>query len=151
MPRRMSASPLSFHLSCARVAISSFLVSGRMSEVSAIERKWPRQSFLRFYFIPSSLIFVSSRKPLIIFFALQVNPYEFYSACKKTRALKEAFRFSRLAGRKLLRNYSMLLSVCAQAQDASGEKNFSFKTVVALKAWNCGFNSCLVWQGQPDL
>jgi len=106
------------------IAISSFLVSGRMSEVSANERKGIRQSFLRFYFILSSLIFLLCRKPLMIFFAVQVNPYEFYSACKKTRALKEAFRFSRLVGRKLLRNYSMLLSVCAQAQDASGENSF---------------------------
>lgn len=49
----------------------------------------------------------------------KVNPHEFYSACKRRRALKEAFRFSRLVGRKSLRNYNMLLSVCAQSQDAS--------------------------------
>lgn len=56
-------------------------------------------------------------------FVVQVNPHEFYSACKRRRALKEAFRFSRLVGRKSLRNYNMLLSVCAQAQDASGKNS----------------------------
>lgn len=49
----------------------------------------------------------------------KVNSYEFYSACKKRRALKEAFKFSRLVRRKSLRNFNMLLSVCAHAQDAS--------------------------------
>lgn len=55
---------------------------------------------------------------------LQVNPHDFYSACKKSRAVKEAFRFSQLA-KKSLRNYNMLLSVCAQARDASGRDSCS--------------------------
>lgn len=74
-------------------------------------------------FLGSGVLSLSVYVEYLNFFVVQVNPHEFYSACKRRRALKEAFRFSRLVGRKSLRNYNMLLSVCAQSQDASGKKN----------------------------
>lgn len=53
---------------------------------------------------------------------LQVNHFRFYEACKRKRAVKEAFTFLKLLrSESTLRNYTMLLSVCCHAQDIDGE------------------------------
>lgn len=50
----------------------------------------------------------------------EIRHARFYNACKKHRAVKEAFRFTQLIKRPSLSNFNQLLSVCALAKDLQG-------------------------------
>ncbi|XP_010444965.1 PREDICTED: pentatricopeptide repeat-containing protein MRL1, chloroplastic-like [Camelina sativa] len=46
----------------------------------------------------------------------------FFKACKKQRAVKEAFRFTKLILNPTLSTFNMLMSVCASSQDIEGAR-----------------------------
>eukprot|EP00250_Pteridium_aquilinum_P009708 c18875_g1_i1 orf=314-2758(-) len=50
----------------------------------------------------------------------KIKHSKFYNACKKHKAVKEAFRFTQLIERPSLSNFNQLLSVCALAKDLQG-------------------------------
>lgn len=50
----------------------------------------------------------------------KIKHARFYKACKKHKAVKEAFRFTQLIERPSLSHFNMLLSVCALAKDLEG-------------------------------
>lgn len=50
----------------------------------------------------------------------KIKHVKFYNACKKHRAVKEAFRFTQLIKKPSMSTYNQLLSVCAKAKDIQG-------------------------------
>lgn len=51
----------------------------------------------------------------------QIYHASFFKACKKQRAVKEAFRFTKLILNPTLSTFNMLMSVCASSQDIEGD------------------------------
>lgn len=57
---------------------------------------------------------------------LQVYHAGFFQACKSQKAVKEAFRFTKLIQNPTLSTFNMLLSVCASSRDLEGKFSFSW-------------------------
>lgn len=55
----------------------------------------------------------------------QVHHTSFLKACKSQKAVKEAFRFSKLIRNPSMSTFNMLLSVCASSQDFDGNSSTS--------------------------
>lgn len=59
----------------------------------------------------------------------KVHHTSFLKACKRQKAVKEAFRFSKLIRNPSMSTFNMLLSVCASSQDFDG----AFKVMLLIK------------------
>lgn len=56
--------------------------------------------------------------PILLF---QVYHVRFFEACKRKKAIKEAFRYTKLIPNPTLSTFNMLMSVCASSQDSEGK------------------------------
>lgn len=69
---------------------------------------------------PSRLFCASNVTPVT-----QIHQSRFFNSCKKQKAVREAFRFTRLLSRPTLQTFNMLISVCREARDVDGKYVYS--------------------------
>ncbi|KAK6136673.1 hypothetical protein DH2020_029580 [Rehmannia glutinosa] len=68
----------------------------------------------------------------------------FFDVCKSQKAVKEAFRFTRLISNPTLSTFNMLMSVCASSQDSEGAfQVFQYVQEAGLKA-DCKLYTTLI-------
>lgn len=66
---------------------------------------------------------------LFFLYPYQIYHASFFKLCKKKRAVKEAFRFTKLIPNPTLSTFNMLMSVCASSQDIEGDFNIHIDLV----------------------
>ncbi|BBN05937.1 protein MpPPR_28 [Marchantia polymorpha subsp. ruderalis] len=98
-----------------------------LSEILPIEESADADLHLRIYRallsserIQDCVLLLEAMDKVRILDTSKIHQSRFFNSCKKQKAVREAFRFTRLLSRPTLQTFNMLISVCREARDVDG-------------------------------
>ncbi|BFI30967.1 protein MpPPR_29 [Marchantia polymorpha subsp. ruderalis] len=96
----------------------------RLSDILPIEETADAELHLKIYRalissgrIQDSVLLLEAMDKVNILDTSKIHQSRFFKTCQSQKAVKEAFRFTRLISRPTLNTYNMLISVCREARD----------------------------------
>ncbi|KAG6542986.1 hypothetical protein Mapa_015678 [Marchantia paleacea] len=98
-----------------------------LSEILPIEESADAELYLKIYRallsserIQDCVLLLEAMDKVRILDTNKIHQSRFFKSCKRQKAVREAFRFTRLLSRPTLQTFNMLISVCREARDVDG-------------------------------